>query len=262
MLHKNIIPINKRFLQNNLYGEDVTIDVFQELDSTNNYLKVHDSPSQYHACIAEQQTNGKGRTNNVWHSPYGQNIYLSISYYEDTLINTDGLSIAIGLSSLKAILNLEISNEFKIKWPNDLYFKDFKISGNLIEIIKKQNKFKIIIGIGININMDPIPQLQINKWTSLKKITNRDFDRNDICKTLISNVIKDINIFNSQGLGHFIPLFKQYDYLKNKKICISNNNDLIDGLYTGIDLNGHLLLKNKNDELLKFHSGDTSIYKK
>ena len=76
--------------------------------------------------------------------------------------------------SLKNILAKKFSKKIKIKWPNDLLFKKKKICGILQEIVISAGKKFLIIGIGINTNLDP--KNNTFSSTSLKQITNKNIN--------------------------------------------------------------------------------------
>ena len=75
---------------------------------------------------------------------------------------------------LKSILAKKFSNKIKIKWPNDLLFKKKKICGILQETVINAGKKFLIVGIGINTNLDP--KNSNFSSTSLKHITNKNID--------------------------------------------------------------------------------------
>ena len=75
---------------------------------------------------------------------------------------------------LKSILAKKFSNKIKIKWPNDLLFKKKKICGILQETVINGGKQFLIVGIGINTNLDP--KNSSFSSTSLKHITNKNID--------------------------------------------------------------------------------------
>ncbi len=103
--------------------------------------------------MADEQTNGRGQQGSFWESEPNKNISMSLVYFPDFLAidKQFNLSIAISLGIydfLSAYIDL-----VTIKWPNDIYVRDKKIAGVLIENSLIQSQIKSsIIGIGININ--------------------------------------------------------------------------------------------------------------
>lgn len=264
-LQESILLINKEEIQKNLSDnlkKIINIEIFENIGSTNNYLKTKYTKKSYPTiCITELQTQGKGRFNRTWHSPFGKNILLSCQYWlEKDISKLSGISIVAGLSVLKT-LNNYINNQLFIKWPNDIICQGKKLVGILIEANEEINCCcSVIIGIGINVNMSKCNQI-INEWTSIKKITNINTDRNKLSADLIINLIDYLKTFEKNGFATFIDEWKSHDIMLNKLITIKEGNNKIEGLVKGINEQGHLLLKLKNGKIKAFSSGDTTIIK-
>ena len=81
----------------------------------------------------------------------------------------------------------------KIKWPNDLFWRDRKAGGILIE-----NKFKgkawkwAVVGIGININQTKFGKDLCNA-VSLKQITGKTFNTIALAKELYVLLLKNLS---------------------------------------------------------------------
>ena len=257
------IYIEQAKVQRRIKSNGVKVEVLEVVDSTNQYLKAIDTHYKNHVCIAEYQTRGKGRLQRNWHSPYAKNILLSMTHhFKEDQSKLGGLSMIVALSILKGLLGLKLPPGFKVKWPNDVYFKDQKISGILIESIAKNNQeCSVIIGIGLNVNLKDSPQSKLTNWTSLKKITTKDFDRNKLCALLINNLIIYLNEFEIKGFKPFIPQWNKYDYLVGKNISVKGHSNVMDGLYKGIDETGNLLLQTEKRKVIAISSGDASIIK-
>lgn len=170
------------------------------IDSTNEYLKElskQNSLENYTVVTAENQTKGKGQMGAIWDSEKGKNFIMSILIKEFLLSSNDvfQLSMLVSVSVIQALETLEIPN-LKIKWPNDILSDSKKIGGILIEnSFKNDGVIVSVVGIGLNvnqINFDLLP-----KASSMKVITNQDFDRNSILE-LIVKTLKDNIEFHSQ----------------------------------------------------------------
>ncbi|WPX96461.1 biotin--[acetyl-CoA-carboxylase] ligase [Candidatus Bandiella euplotis] len=256
-VNQDIILINKGKIEKT----GIKVEVFESIGSTNDYLKTVDPTHgyEYYVCIAEHQSHGRGRLKRSWYSPFAQNVYLSIAYcMNGDISRLSGLSMVVSLSILAILQDLSLAQNFKIKWPNDVYFKDDKISGVIIETIGNSvGGYRVIIGIGINVNM--VESVISNNWTSLKKITSKHFDRNKVCSLLIDNLIKYIKQFEMYGFGHFIEEWNKLDYLTAKVVSIENSGNTISGLYQGVNTIGQLLLQTDRNGLVAISSGDISL---
>jgi BirA family biotin operon repressor/biotin-[acetyl-CoA-carboxylase] ligase len=167
------------------------IYLFTTLDSTNNFLLNKIPQGQAAFCLAEEQTQGRGQHGKTWISPPGQNIYLSYLYYcREPLHQLQDISIKTG-EVLRRYLTEELSlPALTLKWPNDLLYEQKKLAGILVETQTYQDLSALVIGIGLNVNMQTTPQAINQAWTSLAKITKKNYDLNMIAGGLMNNLLK------------------------------------------------------------------------
>ena len=122
---------------------------FDELSSTNDYLRRKLDAEEYDVIIAKKQTNGRGKRGRVWISNEGSALFsFTVEYKEELLNRITIFSSYIVYMVLKNFLNESNKDRLKFKWPNDIYYNNKKLSGILVEKIDED----IIIGIGLNIN--------------------------------------------------------------------------------------------------------------
>ena len=264
-LAHSILPLNKKTILSFITEKSVRLNIVEQITSTNDYLKTSNSENKKPLiCIAEMQTHGRGRFNRKWHSPTGQNIYLSLLYpFKNHINELSGLSLVVGLATCNAITSInQLTKKLTIKWPNDILYDKKKLAGILIEIQTKENSCNAIIGIGINVNMQHANKNQINqKWISLQKITDEAQDRNYLYAELINNLLIYLKQFARHGLKSFTREWNVCDYLRNKRIQITSNNMKFVGKEIGINEQGQLLVKMKNGTIQTFSSGDITILK-
>ena len=123
--------------------------------------------------LSEQQTQGRGTMGKAWISKKG-NLFLTIFFdMSKKKVNFKKFAI-LNAFLLKSIFMKKFSNKIKIKWPNDLLFEGKKICGILQEIVSNAGKKFLIVGIGINTNIEP--KNRSFSSTSLKHITKKNID--------------------------------------------------------------------------------------
>ncbi len=192
-------------MQNNIFsglfvGQNfVTI---KEVDSTNNYLKnlvANSTPVMEGTVImAENQFAGRGQQQNGWHAEPGKNLTFSLLLNPVFLPlgRQFDLTCAISLGVYHALYPL-LGNDLKIKWPNDIYYKDQKLGGMLIENMVQGSIIKnAVAGIGLNINQEHFPPHLPNP-TSVKQILHQDYD----LKVLLSEICRHIEAWYLQLKG-------------------------------------------------------------
>jgi BirA family biotin operon repressor/biotin-[acetyl-CoA-carboxylase] ligase len=241
----------------------IDLAIFENLDSTNDFLKTTRLDTAIKFCLAEQQTRGKGRMNREWFSPFGKNIYLSCAYpFQKDISELSGLSLVVSLSIVKALQAIGVHENIAIKWPNDVMYAGHKLSGSLIEIQAETNGVcRVVIGIGLNVNMQQVSGNFIQPWASVAQILQRNIDRNELVAHLIDTLLADLASFQQNGFVSFMDEWQSVDYLTGKKISVVNLTETIHGLVQGVSEQGYLKMRLDSGQLRVFSSGDTSIVK-
>ncbi|MDF1677125.1 MAG: biotin--[acetyl-CoA-carboxylase] ligase [Legionellaceae bacterium] len=212
-------------------------------------------------CIAETQTNGRGRFRRHWHSPFGENIYCSLGLcIEGDLSHLSGLSLVVSLA-MHHVLQKKTSEIIAIKWPNDLLWRHKKLAGTLIEMVAEgNNSADVIIGMGLNINSCFNHTDNTAKpWCSLHEITGQFFDRNELIAELILTINTYLQQFKHDGFSSFRTAWNEKDYLKNKQFSISGPTGVITGIGHGVNQSGYLLLEDEVGSMHTLSSGDTTL---
>ena len=138
-------------IKKNVPSNLVDIDIFDEIDSTNEECKRSLSSKMLSVKIANRQTKGRGRRGKNWSSPSLGNIYMSIAQKN---VETDfPLSLSAGVISYDAISSITQNDKLGLKWPNDIIFDNKKVGGILVEQEILGKDILSITGIGININL-------------------------------------------------------------------------------------------------------------
>lgn len=205
------------------------------------------------------QTHGKGQGNNKWNSSIGENITASWILKPNFLIPSQQFLInqVVSLAVSDCLFEIEEINTC-IKWPNDIYYKLLKIAGILIEHIIEGNQIKYsIIGIGVNINQENFPK-DLPNPVSLKNITKKNYNLNDILLKLSENINKRYEYLKA----------RQFDIIKNdysnRILFIEEYRVFIvkgekaEAKIIGINDDGRLILSLKNNKKLYFAMNEVS----
>ena len=165
----------------------------EETISTNQYISqlcnnLQESVAELTTVTAEFQTSGKGQRGNSWEAEEGKNLLFSFVLYP-SFLEARRQFILSQIVSLSIKEELEMwTGDITIKWPNDIYWKDKKICGILIENdLSGHSIGRSISGIGININQDEFHGDAPNP-VSLKQITGKEYDRYDILARILKRV--------------------------------------------------------------------------
>ena len=166
-----------------------TVHFAKETDSTNEWCKRMSKEGAEHGtlAVAEFQSAGKGRLGRRWTAPEGSSVMMSILLrpeFEPQYASM--LTLVMGLSVAQVVKELDV--EVSIKWPNDIYWKDKKICGMLIENdLMGRNISQSISGIGINVNQEVFHSTAPNP-VSLRQITGKQYDIFEILKNIMLRI--------------------------------------------------------------------------
>ncbi|MFO7792599.1 MAG: biotin--[acetyl-CoA-carboxylase] ligase [Candidatus Saliniplasma sp.] len=176
---------------------------------------------------ANEQTSGRGRKGRNWLSPKG-GLYFTICTDYDPL-----LSIKTGVAIAFALEDRDIHPS--LKWPNDVLVNDKKICGILIEILKS----RALVGIGLNIDSDPIEDS-----TSIESIKGKKYSSEKIMKSIIR--------YFYDGSIDVLGSYRQYSSTIGKEVWVETASGMITGKVNDIDEKGRLVLQDGS----KVISGD------
>lgn len=239
------------------------IEVFDEIDSTNSYLlqRIYEFSKIPRICLAEQQTEGRGRRGRTWHSPFGQNIYLSLLWkFSASRSDFQGLSLVVAIAIAEVLKKLNLPKPVQLKWPNDIFIGGKKCAGILIETRGEMHDgVQVVIGVGINVNMERSTTQEISQnWTSLFHELHHTLDRNILTANIINKIIEYVDLFDKKGFASFQPRFEKYDMTVSRDIQVNYDNKIIKGKARGIDQQGRLILMTNEGRML-ISIGDVSV---
>jgi BirA family transcriptional regulator, biotin operon repressor / biotin---[acetyl-CoA-carboxylase] ligase len=197
------------------------------------------NPGDSVLCL--RQTRGRGRMGRKWLSAKG-NIMAAwmIPYPESDSCNTL-LSLIMGLTLSRAMLNLGLS--LSIKWPNDLIYENRKVGGVLIE--EKNNK--LLAGIGLNLVFCPDINTMRESCSAAPGHLG-DYFRGINPAQFWANLVYLVNFWYEDILCNFslIDFIREINsnlWLMGENICIESNGQFIEGVLTGIGAKGEILVK-------------------
>lgn len=229
---------------------------FDTINSTNSYaidslqanLAAHGT-----TYFAHHQTAGKGQRGKEWVTEPSSNIILSV------IVDATGLaihqqftlSVAVALACCD-FFNTYAGDETSIKWPNDIYWRDRKAAGILIENIIKGNAWQwAVVGIGININQTTFSDKTKNP-VSLKQITGKQFDTvllaKELCECLEKRYLQLLN-------NNFTDLLEEYNkhlYKAGQTVKLKRDTAAFSCTIQEVNASGQLLVAGAAKDYFEF----------
>lgn len=219
------------------------------VDSTNTYCKRNEIPSGYWV-LSEEQTAGRGRQGRTWISLGEEKIIFSGKFILSEIKSSISLlSLFIGSAVLKTLHKHfpHLISEISLKWPNDIFLRDKKVSGILIESEFIDGKSIFIAGIGINL-------FGKESISTSEYLSNKALGKEIKASILYSLIefINEVEMILQKSTSVQAELDWVYDrsFLKNKKIETIQNGEKFSGIVIGYDRNGFLSIKKEDENVV------------
>lgn len=204
------------------------------------------------AYTTDFQTKGKGQMHKFWESEKGKNILISYALEWDkaSFSNKFGLSVAVSLAVFD-FYSAIAGEETRIKWPNDLYWRDRKAVGMLIEnSIRGTQITWSVIGLGINVNQTVFKEAP--NPVSLRQITGKMGDRKVFIEAVSAHLKTQINLWLSGGAEAQLKRYNQYLYKKNQVQKFKSGSRSFEAVVKEVNQEGQLILEGVIEEAFNF----------
>lgn len=213
---------------------------FDQLPSTNAYaaeLLSKDKPKEGTVISTDYQYAGKGQLTNKWESAPNKNVSLSVILYpaflyvEKQFYFNQAISIAV-YHTIEAYL----PGRVMVKWPNDIYIDDKKVTGILIQSqIQGRNLSSSIVGIGINVNQEKFLSDAKNP-VSIYNVIGKSIELGDFKAALLENLTRQYQALRLGAYTQISDLYHQVLYRKDQlgRFMINGNQE-ISGSILGVN---------------------------
>lgn len=231
--------------------------ILATVDSTNKYAmqQVHAHMAKHGAAyFAMEQTQGRGQRGKTWETAAGENIIVSVVTSPQCPFPPDPFifNAAVALACYDFYKYLA-GDETTIKWPNDIYWRDRKAGGILIENMVNGSSWNwSIIGIGINVNQvsfDP----SIPNPVSLRQIRGEIMDPLQLTRELLASIERYWHIWRSDP-DSILDMYNRVLYRRNQHAKFRAANRIFKGTVKEVNADGQLVVITAIEE--KFNFGE------
>jgi BirA family biotin operon repressor/biotin-[acetyl-CoA-carboxylase] ligase len=238
----------RRTLATEMVGRHIFL--FSTVESTNTRLRTlaRGGARAGTVVLAEEQTAGHGRRGQIWFSPSGVNLYVSV------LLRPRLTARQLGAFSFIASLALaDAVKEFgahpAIKWPNDVLVDGKKIGGSLVECAGRDDDVDyVILGVGVNLNVeDTALRAALGRSagfaTSLAAAVGHEIDRNAFAAAYLNHLDRWARIWEVEGAEAVVRAWRERDILTGRRVDVRGPASVGQGWVTGVAATGHLVVR-------------------
>ena len=232
-----------------------SVEILPEIDSTNTELMRRAKAGQVEPIllVAEKQTAGRGRLGRDWHDLVARapTSLPALTFSLGMPLSPQdwsGLSLAVGVSVAQSL-----HPAIGLKWPNDLWLKERKLAGILIETAVFNGQRYVVIGVGINI-CEPSPTSAAALNTALRtppawlQELLPHINAPEVLLRVIPHLIHTVQAFEAYGFSPFQARFNALDVLRDRTVTLHDGQTSLDdaartmGSAHGVSENGALMV--------------------
>lgn len=238
---------------------DIRYIEIDETSSTNDYLKsllatldgVQREP-RLAVAYADYQTAGRGQGTNHWESERGKNLLFSVLCHpvwvpvQSQFLVSEAIAIALQ-GALSAY-----TGDITIKWPNDIYWRDRKISGTIIEsALQGGHIHDCIVGTGVNVNQTVFHSDAPNP-VSLCQVIGRDVDRMALLRDIVNRFDDGLTDLRNGNYGKISALYMSHLYRSHGFHAFRDSGGDFEAAIVEVEDDGHLILRDRNDVIRSY----------
>lgn len=230
----------------------------EEVDSTNRFLIQLGSYDEeaLTVAVADYQTAGKGQGTHVWESEAGKNLLFSLLVCPRWVpVRQQFLLSEAGALAIKEALD-SYAGGFSLKWPNDVYWNDRKISGTLIETsVDSRGIKRCVFGVGVNINQMQFLSDAPNP-VSLAQIVGHEVDREEVLQKIIDAFLRYYELLRRADYQDVSGIYHLSLYRRKGYHWYENADGKFEGAFVEVEDDGHLVLHDKKGVIRSYTFGE------
>ena len=242
-------------------GDGIRIDVYSEIDSTNNEAKRRAASADRTPAliVAETQSGGRGRMGRSFFSPAGAGIYMTYLWHPDAAA-ADAVSVTTAASvavvrALGAFDTLRHA-DVRIKWVNDIYLDGKKLCGILTEAVTDAATGRVrsmLVGIGINVRPTAFPPELADIATCLGASAPPR-------EALIAQILIELlRILRDSDPNAHMPEYRARSLVIGRQVNTVCAGVVLPATVLDIDRTGGLVVRRDDGSVEVIHSGEVSL---
>ena len=242
------------------WAEDIRIEVYEEIDSTNREAKRRALTSDRTPTLilAECQTEGRGRLGRSFFSPVGAGIYMTYLWHPNVpAADVVSVTTAASVAVMRALISLSAApeTELGIKWVNDIMLNGKKVCGILTEAVTDPSDGRVsgvLVGIGLNVSPTSFP----SELSGIATCLGGNIDRNLLAAQILRELL---TILRDPSPYSHMPYYREHSLVIGKDVATVCAGVTERGRVLDIDPTGGLVIRREDGAIETIHSGEVSL---
>lgn len=231
------------------FPEPIHVVATTSTNTTLDELCNHQQMPELSSVYTDYQSAGRGQRGNSWESEKGANLLFSVVFFPDFLEANKQFRLSqVNALALQETLS-RYAEHITVKWPNDIYWKDMKLCGTLIENdLTGMSISRSISGSGVNLNQQKFVSDAPNP-VSLSQITGQTYDIKDILSQILERTAYYYELLK-QGKGEEIgERYCSVLYRREGLHTYRDANGIFQAKIIEIQPSGRLLLEDEHGQI-------------
>lgn len=210
--------------------------------------------------VTDRQESGRGRRGRVWETPAGTAIAMTFLLRPQINPNHASMLTLIAAMAVAKGIEAETGLQVGIKWPNDIVINGKKVCGILTEMSAQVDYVNhIVIGIGINVQVDEFPEELRDMATSLYMELGQKINRAALIEKICEYFEAYYGTFLlTEDLSAIVKEYDAYMINRNQPVRVLDPKEPFEGRARGITNKGELLVDTWDSRRL-VSSGEVSV---
>ena len=225
-----------------------------ETASTNSYAREFPLNSGVMLITTDYQTAGRGQRGNAWESAPEKNLLFSLAIKPNNISASQQFAICELISVALCDVLAKYCTDIRIKWPNDIYYRNHKLCGILIEHdLEGTQLSRTIIGVGLNVNQEQFVSDALNP-ISLSQVIGHEVDREALLEAITARFFELYQQYASAILDH-TALHQRYIsllYRLNIPSTYRDSRSAFTATLRNVELGGRLILEDQQGTLRSY----------
>lgn len=235
------------------------LDHLSECDSTNSELLRRASAGAPAGLVlvCDTQSAGRGRRGKRWISSPESSLTFSLLWRLPAQCAPSGLSLVVGLALAEALDSLAGCRS-SLKWPNDIWLEGRKLGGILIEAVPGCDTLSLVIGIGLNLRLDPAWNAGVNQAITALDAAGCNASRETVLAAILERLASMLDRFAEEGFSGFRNAWQARNALSGLLVDLISEHEKLSGICAGVSEDGALILEVAGERKL-INAGDVSL---
>lgn len=225
-----------------------------ETASTNSYAREFPLNSGVMLITTDYQTAGRGQRGNAWESAPEKNLLFSLAIKPNNISASQQFAICELISVALCDVLAKYCTDIRIKWPNDIYYRNHKLCGILIEHdLEGTQLSRTIIGVGLNVNQEQFVSDAPNP-ISLSQVIGHEVDREALLEAITARFFELYQQYASAILDR-TALHQRYIsllYRLNIPSTYRDSRSAFTATLRNVELDGRLILEDQQSTLRSY----------